>query len=213
MKYYSFHRKTGEFIKARTPQRDPLESESAGFDIFVQPGIFECTEPPPKTKKNQVAVWVDNAWQIVADHRGEDWWIDHEQKECINTIGDPVSMGFAKKRPTPLPTNTNINVERDSRLEVGVRWNGRMFEADMVSVSAITAIQADAMAALMQNAETKETFTYFGVDNEPIELSAKDVLALHKVITRFSTQIRLAARRMKNQTERPANISQNKHWR
>lgn len=54
----------GRFVAAMPADLDPLETIAAGSNVYLIPRGAVETPPPPVTS-GHVAVWVDDAWQIM----------------------------------------------------------------------------------------------------------------------------------------------------
>lgn len=61
---------------------------------------FTTDIKPPDAPRGSRAVWNGEAWDIVADHRGERWW-QGDRPVFIETLGDPSAAGLTKDRPEP----------------------------------------------------------------------------------------------------------------
>jgi len=72
MQTYGFDSNTKEFTGVSTADRSPLEP-----GVYLYPA-HTTTAPPPKTGKNEAAVWGGDDWQVVDDWRGEAGWVNGE---------------------------------------------------------------------------------------------------------------------------------------
>lgn len=62
MKVYSYNPFSGEYIGSNNANKDPLESEKQGKDIWLLPANATF-DKPPNVKDDEVAAWINNAWQ------------------------------------------------------------------------------------------------------------------------------------------------------
>lgn len=97
MKIYHYHPDTGEFVGASEARKDPLEK-----DRYLIPA--NATEvAPPDVGKNQVAAFIDGAWQITEDRRGDVVYNKADtSKWTVEDIG-------------PLPNKYTVEIPASSR--------------------------------------------------------------------------------------------------
>jgi len=94
MKLYQTNPETGEFIKEIEARIDPLESQKEGKKIYLEPK-GSVSNPPPKTKDGDVAIYVSGKWTTKQDHRGELWYSKDSKPHVIDFLGDPTEQGFS----------------------------------------------------------------------------------------------------------------------
>ena len=70
MQTYNFEPISGEYINAADARLDPMETEAQGQSVYLLPANATF-EAPPITGENETAVWMDGAWQISTDYRGQ----------------------------------------------------------------------------------------------------------------------------------------------
>jgi hypothetical protein len=95
MKIYNYHPTTGEFLGAGEADPDQLDEGN-----WLIPA-YACTDAPPKTGKNKVAVRVSEAWEIADDLRGVVYYTDSPDPHTIETIGELVPDGATSTPPPP----------------------------------------------------------------------------------------------------------------
>lgn len=95
-----FHYKavTKEFVGSSSAFESPLEP-----GVYLVPAHATTIEPPTDIPTNNVAVFNDNKWELVKDHRGETWWKDHKTSIVIEELGDPLDLGYFKDQPEAPP--------------------------------------------------------------------------------------------------------------
>lgn len=95
---YAFDPQTKEYRGTASPD---ICMASLGRDVleFLAPA-FTTEIAPPDVPRGSVAVWNGTVWTLVADHRGEVWWLG-EQPVTITDLSDPVAAGLTKEKPVP----------------------------------------------------------------------------------------------------------------
>lgn len=97
MLVYQSNPETGEYVGSREARHDPLEPDR----YLIPRGAV--TEAPPKVKENQAAVLVDNAWQIVDDFRGVEYWTPDGEKHTIENLGETKPENALDSEPEAPP--------------------------------------------------------------------------------------------------------------
>ena len=69
MKAYNYDRITKEYIGSETIYLDQVATMREGKEIYLYPA-FSTSVEPPKTNKNEVAVWNGAQWEVKEDYRG-----------------------------------------------------------------------------------------------------------------------------------------------
>ena len=96
---YNFSPADGSFVGASSAVASPLEP-----GVWHYPA-FSTTIAPPTPGAGQAAVFVDDAWDLVADHRGEIWYQADGAAVTIVGLGDPAAANLnAAPPPPPAPT-------------------------------------------------------------------------------------------------------------
>ncbi len=90
----------GAYLYASEARLDPLERNP------LVPANA-TTIAPPEVKAQQVAVWVDGAWQIKPDHRGETYWLADGSEHTIDKIGVAPPAGALDEKP-PQPRELQL---------------------------------------------------------------------------------------------------------
>lgn len=84
--YYHYDSVTGEYLGLTPARLDPMETAIAGDDVYMRPPSSACTDVPPVANINQVAVRRADAWVVVADHRGEVYWLADGSEHTITGL-------------------------------------------------------------------------------------------------------------------------------
>lgn len=137
----------GTYLGAATAYESPLE-----------PGVFHVpagcvNEAPPDASAGQTAIWSEGVWRLVADHRGETWYLGRDPV-VIDFVGDPSTRGLNLGAPAPTLDDLRaaklaaINVEAYARLSKGAPVEVDLHLAlDDGSRADLTAMAATATAA------------------------------------------------------------------
>lgn len=92
-------------ITYQTDDAGLLVGEVEARESPLEPGVFlipaGCLEtPPPDELVGHVRRWTGEAWEQVADHRGETWF-DGILAVTIDYLGDPAERGLSPTAPAP----------------------------------------------------------------------------------------------------------------
>lgn len=90
---YNYDRLTGAFGGVGRALESPLEE-----NVFHIPA-FATTIAPPEFSKGKIPVFINNAWSIVNDHRGEIWFTVDGYPVLITFIGDPKEKLLLADKP------------------------------------------------------------------------------------------------------------------
>lgn len=131
--YYTFDPNTHEFLNVRVPQIDPLESEIAGETVYTLPGQYETIIEPPTVGIKEKAIFNNGVWEIVEDHRGETWWINHSQQIVIEQLGNPLDFNYYQTQPP----KTYDSITEAQEEKINFCWN-KMIELTETDYVAIT---------------------------------------------------------------------------
>lgn len=82
-----------------TARLDALESEQQGRMVYLHPARSTDIAPPDLAEK-QAARWTGDAWEVVADHRGEVRF-DFRTPVQITGVGDPAADGLTVEPAPP----------------------------------------------------------------------------------------------------------------
>lgn len=115
MRIYHYDSETGEYLGSSDARPDPLETGR-----FLIPACATDVEPP-KNGANETAVFAGDAWSVMPDFRGTDYWLSHNEKHTIESIGETVPEGAFLDQPEPSPPTpeqlaTKARADRDAKL-------------------------------------------------------------------------------------------------
>ena len=89
MKIYRFSKTTKEFIGEETARVNALKSMAEHTTVYVIPR--DCTIVEPVIKVGFASVWDGDTWNLVEDHRGEQYWLDTDmygaEAHIMETLG------------------------------------------------------------------------------------------------------------------------------
>ena len=92
---FAYSPSTGEFYGVVEADESPLEP---GIGKYVIPA--HATEmAPPAVGQNEVAVFSDGAWSVLADYRGSVYYTTDGVKHTVETIGELLPDGALPQAP------------------------------------------------------------------------------------------------------------------
>ena len=98
MIFYTYDEKTKEYIGPQNGFIDPLETKKRGENVYLFPRNATY-QKPPKTEENQAVIFNGDEWEIVADYRGQTYYIGTEQ-HVMKELGDlPKGATFEPVEP------------------------------------------------------------------------------------------------------------------
>lgn len=74
MQYHSYTADTKEYTESGICQKDPLESQKQGQDVWLLPANATFTAPL-EAKDAFAVVWNGTAWEYIEDRRGTEYWL------------------------------------------------------------------------------------------------------------------------------------------
>lgn len=102
MQIWNYNPATGELVGASTADPDPTSEGS-----WLIPA-HATSVAPPAAQSGLAAVFSGASWSMVADHRGETWWLTTQQYNdvpglVINSLGDPAAADLTQTEPPAPP--------------------------------------------------------------------------------------------------------------
>jgi len=99
MNIYHYHPDTFEYLGASEAKIDPLETAKAGGQVYLIPANA-TTDQPPEAGTNQRARRNGDAWELVDDYRGQEYWDkDTAEKITITELGITIPNDCPKQAP------------------------------------------------------------------------------------------------------------------
>lgn len=91
---YNYHPATGEYLSQAKASLDPLEGKP------LVPS-FATTKKPPAVRENEIAVFKDDAWSIISDYRGTEYWLADGSVHTIEEVGEKLPKEALDAPPAP----------------------------------------------------------------------------------------------------------------
>lgn len=110
MQVHRFHPASGAYQGSGPARPDPL----APGDWLVP--AHATTQAPPAAPQGLAAVWQDEAWALVEDHRGRQGWLDGQPMTITDFGPLPGGWSDAAPEPTSAELAAQVRAERDARL-------------------------------------------------------------------------------------------------
>ncbi|PIO98575.1 hypothetical protein [Pleomorphomonas carboxyditropha] len=179
---------------------------ACAYESPLEPGVFHipagCVEiEPPAVVAGKVAVWSGDAWMLMADHRGEIWYLNGEAV-TIDFVGDPMERDYNATRPSSPINLENLRAAVKASVDAA---------AEAYRLTYITGGSGQAMAYQQKLEEAKayladpsltaaecpHIFAEIGITGETADAVAQVVVAMHAAWQIKSAEIehkRLAAK-------------------
>ncbi len=127
---------SGLFVGEVQARESPLEPE-----VYMIPAGCVAV-PPPITGAKEAAVWLADAWALVADHRGEVWF-DGGEAVTIDFVGDPSERGYSATAPAVEPGPVALAPLTARQLRLGLLQIGIKPADVTAAISALPEDQRD----------------------------------------------------------------------
>lgn len=135
----------GAYVGQRLWPIDPVETEIAGQNVYLDNNMRTETAPP-SVNANQVAVWnkLQQQWTITDDYRGELWFDENDVPTLVVSPGDPQLVGLTRE-PVEKPTNqddisASISDSRDRERFVNLREETLKISDEVIRNTLLTTI-------------------------------------------------------------------------
>lgn len=118
------------------------------------------------------------------------------------------------------PTKTQVDLERDRRIDAGVDFQGRHYQTrptDRENISgaaqlAFMAIVGGAEAGNLRWRKPDQDFTWIATDNSMVPMDAATVVAFGEAAAERKQQLIYAGRQLKDKEEVPMDYADDKWW-
>lgn len=77
MRIYRFSKTTKEYIDSENARVNTLKSMAEHKTVYVIPR--DCTTVEPVFQEGYTPVWNGEVWNLIEDHRGEQYWLDTDE--------------------------------------------------------------------------------------------------------------------------------------
>lgn len=105
---YHCDKQTREYLRSFEARIDPLETQKQGRDVFLIPA-HTTDVAPPETGKNEAAVFDGQAWKIIPDCRGAEYYLENGQQVKISALGETIPKdALLEPPPPPEPTEADL---------------------------------------------------------------------------------------------------------
>jgi hypothetical protein len=171
---YNYHLTTGEYLSQAEANLDPLEGKP------LLPS-FATTKKPPALHEHEMAVFKDDAWNIVSDYRGTKYWLADGTAHVIESLDKkppkkalesppPPSLdelkAQAKEKVSVFATNTRAKLTGHADYYKVAGWNKKGQLAERIANKTAT----DAEKAIV-----KAECTQRGKGETPLQLARKQL--------------------------------------
>lgn len=162
MDIYFFDQITGEFLGGGKADLNPMASDSAPeVDRFFMPE-FATPTAPPEAPEGQKARWTDDAWELVADHRGQDYYLPDGSHHIITELGLERPAEALDEAP-PMP----VHPTADAAINAAYSWIENLVHSQIDGGKPLSEImtyqtRAAAARAVMAGTATADDTTLLG---------------------------------------------------
>ena len=135
MVFYTYDEKTKEYTGTQNAFIDPLETKKQGKKVYLVPA--NATDKKPlETKENQAVIFNSSEWEIVADYRGQIYYIGTEQHE-MKELGD-LPEGATFEPVEPEKTLDELKSEKLAELTaITSKFDNQLVNTDMIIKSSL----------------------------------------------------------------------------
>ena len=95
MKFYHYNPQSGEYLGEDTAQESPLEE-----DVYLVPAHATTTEPP-EGELGKARIFQDDAWSLIDDQRGVQYWLADGTQHVITELGEVKPDNALDSAPPP----------------------------------------------------------------------------------------------------------------
>ena len=135
MIFYGYDEKTKEFTGTQNGFIDPLETKKRGENVYLFPRNATY-QKPPKTEENQALIFNGDEWEIVADYRGQTYYIGTEQ-HVMKELGD-LPKGATFEPVEPEKTLDELKSEKLAELTaITSKFDNQLVNTDMIIKSSL----------------------------------------------------------------------------
>lgn len=137
MKVYKFDPETKEYKSAENAMLDPLESQLQQKEVYLMPA--NATTIEPTIKEGYAAVWNGENWDMVEDHRKQEYWLPEdkfgaparEMKE-LGPLPEGATLTAPEKNLDELKADKvqQLKWSRDAAEVKPIEYNGNNFDYD-----------------------------------------------------------------------------------
>lgn len=206
---YLFDEKTKEYKSEVNAQLDPLESARVGKDIYLLPANATWDKPTPKD--GCVAVWNNESWNMLEDHRKQEYWLPEDKYGApareMKELG-PLPEGAMLTAPERTLDEVKadkvqrLKTERDSKEVEPITYNGNSYDYDD---KARERINAAIIALDVQGADASIDWTT--ATNADVKVTANDLRMVIAMVAQRSNALHIAYRVAKENVEQATTVA------
>lgn len=206
---YLYDEKTKEYKSDVKAQLDPLESARVGKDIYLLPANATWDKPTPKD--GCVAVWDNESWNMLEDHRKQEYWLPEDKYGApareMKELG-PLPEGAMLTAPERTLDEVKadkvqrLKTERDSKEVEPITYNGNSYDYDD---KARERINAAIIALDVQGADASIDWTT--ATNADVKVTANDLRMVIAMVAQRSNALHIAYRVAKENVEQATTVA------
>lgn len=201
MKIYKFDPETKEYKATENAMLDPLESQLQQHDVYLIPA--NSTTIAPAEKQGCVPVWNGEGWDMVEDHRKQEYWLPEdkygtparEMKE-LGPLPEGAVLTAPEKTLEELKADKvqRLKWERDAAEVKPIEYNGNNFDYDDKARDRINA----AIIALDVQGDGA-SIEWTTADNTNVTVTADDLRGVIATVAVRSNALHVKYRELKEQ--------------
>ena len=201
MKVYKFDLETKEYKATENAILDPLESQLQQKDVYLMPA--NATSIAPDIKQGYVAVWNGESWEMVEDHRKQEYWLPEDKYGApareMKELG-PLPEGASLIAPEKTLDETKadkvqqLKWTRDSAEVKPIEYNGNSYDYDDKARDRIS-------AAIIALDVSKGQIAWTTADNTEVMVNADDLRGVIAAVAMRSNELHIKYRQLKEQVD------------
>lgn len=199
MKIYKFDPETKEYKATENAMLDPLESQLQQKEVYLIPA--NSTTIAPAEKQGCVPVWNGEGWDMVEDHRKQEYWLPEdkygtparEMKE-LGPLPEGAVLTAPEKTLEELKADKvqRLKWERDAAEVKPIEYNGNNFDYDDKARDRIN-------AAIIALDITGQSIEWTTADNTNVAVTAQDLRNIIANVAVRSNILHVKYRELKEQ--------------
>ena len=129
MNIYRFSKTTKEYIATETARVNALKSMVEHKTIYIIPR--DCTTVEPTFQQGYTPIWNGTVWNLVEDHRGEQYWLDTDEYGAEAHV--MVDFGAFPENAVFEPPSKTLDMLKIDKLEEIRQWTEEHITGGFVS--------------------------------------------------------------------------------
>lgn len=199
MKVYKFDPETKEYKSSENDMLDPLESQLQQKEVYLMPA--NATTIEPTLKEGYAAVWNGESWDMVEDHRKQEYWLPEdkygaparEMKE-LGPLPEGATLTAPEKTLDECKTDKvqQLKWARDAAEVEPIEYNGNSYDYDDKARDRIN-------AAIIALDVTGGNIEWTTADNTNVTVTANDLRGVIGAVAIRSNTLHIKYRNLKEQ--------------